>query len=201
MQFKNVISVLNDFGKLLVEEYKDNLILNNVNASDNLYNSVKYMLDVDSKKFEVKLELADYWKYVENGRKPGKWPPISAIEKWIEIKPVLPRPITLKNPKESMIYAIRNSIINKSGGKKKPPIKAIEKWVDKNNIQASQTVLPTNKQLAFLIARKIGLEGIQPRPILDQSIKDVWDVMKEFLEEALAKDVEAEWKTIVGMRG
>lgn len=201
MQFKNVISVLNDFGKLLVEEYKDNLILNDVNASDNLYNSVKYMLDVGSKKFEVKLELADYWKYVENGRKPGKWPPISAIEKWIEIKPVLPRPITLKNPKESMIYAIRNSIIKKSGGKKKPPIKAIEKWVDKNNIQASQTVLPTNKQLAFLIARKIGLEGIQPRPILDQSIKDVWDVMKEFLEEALAKDVEAEWKTIVGMRG
>lgn len=158
MQFKNVISVLNDFGKLLVEEYKDNLILNNVNASDNLYNSVKYMLDVDSKKFEVKLQLADYWKYVENGRKPGKWPPISAIEKWIEIKPVLPRPM-------------------------------------------ANGQLPTNKQLAFLIARKIGLEGIQPRPILDQSIKDVWDVMKEFLEEALAKDVEAEWKTIVGMRG
>jgi hypothetical protein len=158
MQFKNVISVLNDFGKLLVEEYKDNLILNNVNASDNLYNSVKYMLDVGSKKFEVKLQLADYWKYVENGRKPGKWPPISAIEKWIEIKPVLPRPM-------------------------------------------ANGQLPTNKQLAFLIARKIGLEGIQPRPILDQSIKDVWDVMKEFLEEALAKDVEAEWKTIVGMRG
>lgn len=158
MQFKNVISVLNDFGKLLVEEYKDNLILNNVNASDNLYNSVKYMLDVDSKKFEVKLQLADYWKYVENGRKPGKWPPISAIEKWIEIKPVLPRPM-------------------------------------------ANGQLPTNKQLAFLIARKIGLEGIAPRPILDKSIKDVWDVMKEFLEEALAKDVEAEWKTIVGMRG
>jgi hypothetical protein len=158
MQFKNVISVLNDFGKFLVEEYKDNLILNNVNASDNLYNSVKYMLDVGSKKFEVKLELADYWKYVENGRKPGKWPPISAIEKWIEIKPVLPRPM-------------------------------------------ANGQLPTNKQLAFLIARKIGLEGIKPRPILDQSIKDVWDVMKEFLEEALAKDVETEWKTIVGMRG
>ena len=157
MQFKNVISVLNDFGKFLVEEYKDNLILNNVNASDNLYKSVKYMLDVGSKKFEVKLELADYWKYVENGRKPGKWPPISAIEKWIEIKPVLPRPM-------------------------------------------ANGQLPTNKQLAFLIARKIGLEGIQPRPILDQSIKDVWDVMKEYLEEALAKDVEAEWKTIVGMR-
>lgn len=158
MQFKNVISVLNDFGKFLVEEYKDNLILNNVNASDNLYKSVKYMLDVGSKKFEVQLQLADYWKYVENGRKPGKWPPISAIEKWIEIKPVLPRPM-------------------------------------------ANGQLPTNKQLAFLIARKIGLEGIQPRPILDQSIKDVWDVMKEFLEEALAKDVETEWKTIVGMRG
>lgn len=199
LEFKNVRSVLNDFGKFLVEEYKDALILNDVNASNTLYNSVTYLVEDGNNSFEVKLSLEHYWKYVENGRKPGKWPPISAIQKWIEIKPVLPRPITLKNPKESMIYAIRNSIINKSGGKKKPPIKAIEKWVDKNNIQASQTVLPTNKQLAFLIARKIGLEGIAPKPLLQECIDNVWNVMKEFLEEALAKDIQEEWKIIVGM--
>lgn len=149
MDFKNTISVLNDFGKFLVEEYKDQLILNNVNASDVLYNSVKYTINNKGQYFEVNLSLEHYWKYVENGRKPGKWPPISAIEKWIEIKPVLPRPM--------------------SNGK-----------------------LPTNEQLAFLIARKIGLEGIAPRPLLQQSINEVWRVMKEFLEEALAKDMEKE---------
>lgn len=158
MEFKNTLSVLNDFGKFLVEEYKDRLILNDVNASDTLYKSVKYIINNKGQYFEVNLSLEHYWKYVENGRKPGKWPPISAIAKWIEIKPVLPRPM--------------------SNGK-----------------------LPTNEQLAFLIARKIGLEGIAPRPLLQQSINEVWGVMKEFLEEALAKDMEKEITIELGRMG
>lgn len=155
MDFKNTLSVLNDFGKFLVEEYKDRLILNNVNASDTLYNSVTYMVKNGNNLFEVQLSLEDYWKYVENGRKPGKWPPIIAIAKWVEIKPVIPRP--MKNGK-----------------------------------------LPTTQQLAFLISRKIGLEGIKPKPLLEQSVEEVWDVMKEYLEEALAKDVENEIIMITG---
>lgn len=155
MDFKNTLSVLNDFGKFLVEEYKDRLILNNVNASDTLYNSVTYMVKNGNNLFEVQLSLEDYWKYVENGRKPGKWPPITAIAKWVEIKPVIPRP--MKNGK-----------------------------------------LPTTQQLAFLISRKIGLEGIKPKPLLEQSVEEVWDVMREYLEEALAKDVANEIIMITG---
>lgn len=154
-EWTNVIDVLNDFGQMLVEEYKDQLILNDVNASDELYNSVNYIFKENGGTFEVSLELADYWKYVENGRKAGKWPPISAIAKWIEIKPVLPRPM--------------------DNGK-----------------------LPTTQQLAFLISRKIGLEGIAPRPLLQQSIEEVWDIMREYLEEALAKDVENEISMVTG---
>lgn len=156
MEFQNTLSVLNDFGKFLVEEYKDQLILNDVNATDTLYNSVTLLpIEVNGNFFEVKISLEDYWKYVEKGRLPGKWPPISAIEKWVEIKPVLPRP--MKNGK-----------------------------------------LPTNKQLAFLIARKIGLEGIKPRPLLQQSVEEVWDIMREYLEEALAKDVANEISMVMG---
>lgn len=93
--FDNLTKVLNDFGRFLVEEYKDNLILNNKNASDELYNSVKYIVDTKTKgRIEVNLSLLDYWKYIEQGRKPGKWPPISAIERWIEVKPVIPRPLS-----------------------------------------------------------------------------------------------------------
>lgn len=92
--FENLTRVLNDFGKFLVEEYKDNLILNDKNASDELYNSVKYIVDTGTKgRIELNLSLAHYWKYIEQGRKPGKFPPISAIERWIEIKPVIPRPM------------------------------------------------------------------------------------------------------------
>lgn len=148
--FENLTSVLNDFGKFLVEEYKDKLILEDVNASDNLYNSVTYMVEKNNTTYEVKLNLMHYWKYVENGRRAGaKMPPISAIEKWIEVKPVLPRPM--------------------ANGK-----------------------LPTNKQLAYLIARKISIDGIAPRPLLQQSVDEVWRSMQEFIAEALAKDMEKE---------
>lgn len=93
--FDNLTKVLNDFGRFLVEEYKDNLILNNKNASDELYISVKNIVDTKTKgRIEVNLSLLDYWKYIEQGRKPGKWPPISAIEHWIEVKPVIPRPLS-----------------------------------------------------------------------------------------------------------
>lgn len=148
--FENLTSVLNDFGKFLVEEYKDKLILEDVNASDNLYNSVTYMVEKNNTTYEVKLNLMHYWKYVENGRRAGgKFPPVSAIERWIEVKPVLPTPM--------------------ANGK-----------------------LPTNKQLAYLIARKISIDGIAPRPLLQQSVDEVWRNMQEFIAEALAKDMEKE---------
>lgn len=147
MEWLNLEKVLNDFGKFLVEEYKDNLILENVNASDELYNSVKYQVESEKGRIEVNLSLIHYWKYVERGRKAGKMPPISAIHKWVEIKPVLPRPM--------------------ANGK-----------------------LPTTKQLAYLIARKIGLEGIAPRPLLEQSIQSVMDSMMEFITEAITKDLQ-----------
>ena len=147
MEFVNTMNILNEFGRALVEEYKDALILNDVNASDNLYNSVKYIIDYGDSKFTLSLSLADYYYYVENGRKAGKWPPIDAIKKWIEVKPVLPTPM--------------------DNGK-----------------------LPTTNQLAFLISRKIGIEGIKPRPILSESIDNVWSVFEEFLTEALSKDIE-----------
>lgn len=147
MQFTNTQKVLNDFGKYLVEEYKDALILNNVNASDNLYNSVRYILEANDKSISVSLNLADYYIYVENGRRAGKMPPIDKIERWIEVKPVLPTP--------------------------------------SNNGR-----IPTVRQLAYLISRKIGLEGIKPKPLLQQSITNVWDVFEEYISEAITKDVE-----------
>lgn len=150
MEFENLKNILEDFGNQLVTEYKDKLILENINASDALYNSVQYIVSTPTNgTFEVKLSLMDYWKYIENGRAAGKMPPISAIQKWVEIKPVLPRPM--------------------SNGK-----------------------LPTVQQLSYLIAHKIGLEGTKGKHILQRSIDEVWDVYREFIGEAIAKDIDKE---------
>lgn len=59
--FENLTSVLNDFGKFLVEEYKEQLILSDTNASDTLYNSLKYLVSTPNNgTFEVSLDLAYY---------------------------------------------------------------------------------------------------------------------------------------------
>lgn len=61
MEFENVKNVLNDFGKYLVEDYREQLILSDTNASDTLYNSLKYLVSTPNNgTFEVSLELAYY---------------------------------------------------------------------------------------------------------------------------------------------
>lgn len=145
--FPNLTRVLNEYAQDLVDNYKAALAAETINASGELSKSIKYIIDDKTKgRFEVKLELLEYWKYVENGRRAGKMPPISAIEKWIEIKPIIPRPMV--------------------NGK-----------------------LPTQKQLAYLIARKIGLEGTKGRGILQDRINNINMVFMDDIENALMKDL------------
>lgn len=146
MMFENVEKVLNDFGRRLVEGYREKLDGGNINASYDLYNSVRYMVEIGENSFEVKLELEDYWKYIENGRKAGKFPPIDKIKRWIEVKPILPRPYNGK--------------------------------------------LPTTAQLAYLISRKIALEGIEPKPILEQTIEDLLSEFYISIENAFEQDIK-----------
>lgn len=146
-EFPNLIRVLNDYGQGLVENYKSALAAESINASGELGNSVKYIIDNSTGgRIEVNLELAHYWKYIENGRSAGKWPPISAIEKWIEVKPILPRPM-------------------------------------------ANGQLPTTKQLAYLIARKIGLEGYEGKGILQDRIDNANTAFWEDIEDAIVKDI------------
>lgn len=154
IKFDNLRRVLEDYGKNLVDNYKAALDAETINASYDLANSVKYIIDDKTRgRFEVNLELLEYWKYVEYGRRAGKMPPISAIEKWIEIKPILPRP--MKNGK-----------------------------------------LPTSKQLAYLIARKIGLEGTKGRNILSERVDNANMVFMRLIEEAIAEDLGIAIETI-----
>lgn len=153
-EFPNLTRVLNEYAQGLVENYKAALGAESINASGELANSVKYIIDDKVKgRFEVKLELLEYWKYVEYGRKAGKMPPISAIKQWIEVKPIIPRP-------------------NKNGK------------------------LPTINQLAYLISRKIGLEGTKGRGVLGERIEHANRVFWEDIEDAILKDLGIQLDTI-----
>lgn len=164
LKYENLIRVLNEYGQELVNLYKNKLSANNVNATGNLSNSVKYLLKNKNNIYEIDLELADYWKYIEDGREAGKFPPISKIENWIKVKPILPT--------------------------------------------ARKGKLPTEKQLVYLIARKIaGMDdkdgtskpteqtrkGIQPRPFLANSVEELNRIYFDKIEEALSIDLQKEF--------
>ncbi|MBQ2007676.1 MAG: hypothetical protein II236_03265 [Alistipes sp.] len=92
LTFENLRKVLEEYGQHAETLYKYNIALAGKNASRTLANNTKYFVKSEGVTFSVGLRLEEYWKYVEYGRKPGKFPPPSAILKWIEVKPVIPRP-------------------------------------------------------------------------------------------------------------
>ena len=147
LKFKNLQNALDKFIEDFVAEYKSLLIRDNKKASGNLIKSIKGLdITFESNKAVGYISLADYWKYVEYGRKPGgKFPPFNKILNWIRIKPVLPRPV--------------------------------------NGIK------PTEKQLAFLISRKIARDGIEAGKQYDESLKLVWARDKQMISDAITLDL------------
>lgn len=108
------------------ELYRKQLENEGVNASNTLSDTAKAIVEYNGNTLLISLELEDYWKYVEYGRKPGKQPPINSIVDWIKIKPIIPEPINGK--------------------------------------------IPDTKQLAFMIARKIGREGVEGKHVINKTV-------------------------------
>lgn len=80
-------------------------------ASGLLGNSLRCTVQVSDGIYELCLHIQDYWKYVEYGRQPGKFPPLDVIKQWIQIKPVIPDARSGKVPTvEQLTYLISRSI-------------------------------------------------------------------------------------------
>ena len=93
LTFNNLQQVLDDFIKDVAETYKSLLLRDGKNATGELISSIRPMTpELVGGTFECSLSLAPHWKYVENGRKAGKFPPIDNILDWVKAKPQLARP-------------------------------------------------------------------------------------------------------------
>lgn len=178
VNFEELQKVLADYAKEAVEIYRYQLSLGGKNASRQLADTATAKVVVNGTTYEVVMNLQEYWKFVERGRKgtesspakpsvnipsytPNKlkkelqlspvsagFPPVSAIMDWILVKPVLPRP--------------------SADGK-------------------MQQLKP--KSLAFLIGRKIQEEGIEPHPALATTLEELDRLYKDKIQEALGHDL------------
>ena len=95
--------VLQDLANDIRDNYKEHLEFNDRYTKEHkLIDSVKTQVVVGDNAYEVTMSLNDYWKYVEYDCKPH-WPPVSKILEWVEIKPVIPRPLAsgkIPSPKQ-----------------------------------------------------------------------------------------------------
>lgn len=105
LSFDNLQIALDSFINDFIQTYKSLLIRDGKKATGNLIKSIRPLdIKYSNNQMTLSISLASYWKYVENGRKPGKFPPINKILNWIKVKPVIPRPMNgLKPPTEPQL--------------------------------------------------------------------------------------------------
>lgn len=118
---------LNSIALQYAQALKQQLIQDKKTATGQLVASIKCEAKIEGKYYSIILNAKDYFQYVNNGRKAGKFPPLEAIRRWISVKPILPRPL-------------------------------------------SNDKLPTEKQLSYLIGRKIAKRGIPATNSLEKSM-------------------------------
>ena len=149
--FKHTMKALNDFGQKIVDNYKAELEACGYQDGQ-LYRTLSYSVKMSNTSWLISISLEEYWKYIEAGRRAGaKMPPLDVIEKWINVRQIIPHSMTLKSGK---------------------------------------TVIPSVKQLSFLIARSIGKRGIQPRPFFKQSFEEAKREFLHIIEEAILADIK-----------
>jgi len=161
----NFFAVVNDMAKRFVELMQSDYRMKrkvgrnytNAVASGTLEKSLKYRLQIKGQNINVSVyakgKASNYFLARENGRKPGKQPPVDAILDWMRIKPIKLR--------------------DKESGKFKKPTEALK------------------RQVAFLIARKIGKQGIKGWHAFDYAMENIWDEYESKVVAAYQKDFTA----------
>lgn len=55
--------------------------------------NIKFVLNIDNDSFTINFHAPTYWKYVDGGRRPGKFPPVDSLISWIRKRNINPRPL------------------------------------------------------------------------------------------------------------
>lgn len=116
MKYNNLESVLRDYTNDLQIYLKKNVPI----ASGKLHNSIDVQVNKFGSIYKVSCRLDEVYKYIEEGRKPGSFPNLDAIVKWIKVKPIIPRPYKGKLPTTNQLAFLIGRSIKKNGIKPKP---------------------------------------------------------------------------------
>jgi len=85
MAFTNTAAALRVFGGLFEQRLAQGMQENNSDASGELTESMAFVVRSKNSKVEMDFSMLDYYEFVDEGRKPGKQPPINSILKWLSL--------------------------------------------------------------------------------------------------------------------
>lgn len=109
-----LILILKQYGNEIINTYRRKLYEGGSTATGTLGNTISATVNAEDGIYEVNLNIQEYWKYLEYGRLPGKFPNIDAIRKWIQVKPVIPYTYNGKLPTlNELTFLISRKIANK----------------------------------------------------------------------------------------
>ena len=92
MNLATLEATLQDLARDVETGYKEELERNgHYTTLRTLINSVHTYVKAGDRCYEIRMQLEDYWKYLETGTRPH-WPPPGPIAQWIEVKPTIPKP-------------------------------------------------------------------------------------------------------------
>lgn len=82
----NIDKILETVADNITEEMKAIIKLNGSMATGNLYNHIKAKVIDSNNQYKITITYPFYGKFIDEGRKAGKMPPIKDIREWTRIK-------------------------------------------------------------------------------------------------------------------
>lgn len=156
--------VLESYGQIFIDATKKNLDDTHGNATHKLWQSIVFNVEVIGMNYNFSIAMEDYWRFKDEGRGPGKKPPLKPIIEWIFNKP------DFKAKLGGTRKGMKNMKMAKFG-----------------DISAPAPILAA----ALGIQRKIGKKGTKPSNFVSEVLTDEFIAnLKSDIELASGKYVE-----------
>lgn len=174
IKFNEVEDILVKYATRIALDAERNLRSNkngkDSNATGGLSESIKVSpVEYFGSNYSIEISMDDYWKWVNDGRRPGKRPPISNIIQWIKDKQLRldDKGVTKRGYKRS------GTLISSS----------------KKKVKIGNKEVSILEATAYKIAAKIGKYGTKGTDFLTDAIEDNTEGLVREIKEAIKKEI------------
>ena len=167
MNFKNLETELNNFGKYVVQQSRSNLTKKKHNATKELYNSIGYFVDKTAQGYKLSFQMEDYGMFQDRG-----------------VKGVKSNYVVNKNSPFS--YKQNSNLIGleyHTG--------VFAKFAKRMGMQPrnKKGQFGSYKTMGYILARSIKNKGIKASMFFTKPFEQAFKRLPEDLAETLAKDI------------